>query len=62
MTQDNQKILNWLDGEKTKDKNDLEIEKRKFIEQIRKNKKEDLFQIPKKNTLWQKIRIMILGR
>lgn len=62
MTQDNQKILNWLDGEKTKDKNDLEIEKRKFIEQIRKNKKEDLFQIPKKITLWQKIRIMILGR
>jgi len=60
-TNRNQSILNWLEGEKLKDTKDIENTKRKYIEEIRNIKKEELFVIPKKLTLWQKIKILILG-
>lgn len=62
MTQENQKILNWLNKEQLKDKVELEINKKKFIQEIKKIKKEDIIKVPKKPSLWQKIKIMILGR
>lgn len=62
MTQENQKILNWLNKEQQKDKVELEINKKKFIQEIKKIKKEDIIKVPKKPSLWQKIKIMILGR
>ena len=62
MTQENQKILNWLNREQQKDKVELEINKKKFIQEIKKIKKEDIIKVPKKPSLWQKIKIMILGR
>ena len=62
MTQENQKILNWLNKEQKKDKVELEINKKKFIQEIKKLKKEDIIKVPKKPSLWQKIKIMILGR
>jgi len=52
----------------TFEKNDLDKlkklylrEKKLFIQQIKKIKKDDLFPKQKKLTLWQKIKILILG-
>jgi len=60
-TNKNQSTLNWLESEKLKDNKEIENTKRKYIEEIRNIKKEELFVIPKKLTLWQKIKILILG-
>ena len=60
-TNRNQSILNWLESEKLKDSKDIENTKRKYIEEIQNIKKEELFIIPKKLTLWQKIKILIWG-
>ncbi len=60
-TNRNQSILNWLESEKLKDNREIENTKKKYIEELRKIKKEELFVIPKKLTLWQKIKILILG-
>ena len=60
-TNRNQSILNWLESEKLKDTNNIENIKRKYIEEIRGIKKEELFRVPKKLTLWEKIKIIILG-
>ena len=60
-TDRNQSILNWLESEKLKDNKEIESTKKKYIEELRKIKKEELFTIPKKLTLWQKIKILILG-
>jgi hypothetical protein len=61
MSQRQEKILQWLNSEKAKDKKELEREKDNFIRQIKKLNKEDMFPEPKKMTLWQKIKILILG-
>ncbi len=61
MSQRTEKVLNWLTSERNKDQRELEREKNIFIEQIKKIKKDDLFPKPKKLTLWQKIKILILG-
>lgn len=60
-TNRNQSILNWLESEKLKDTKDIENTKRKYIEEIRGIKKEELFRVPKKLTLWQRIKILIMG-
>jgi hypothetical protein len=60
-TNRNQSILNWLESEKLKDNREIENTKKKYIDELRKIKKEELFTIPKKLTLWQKIKILILG-
>lgn len=59
--QQSQKMLNWLESERAKDKKQLESEKIKFAQQIKKLKKEDIFPKPKTLTLWQKIKILFLG-
>jgi hypothetical protein len=60
-TNRNQSILNWLESEKLKDTKDIENTKRKYIEEIRGIKKEELCKVPKKLTLWQRIKILIMG-
>jgi hypothetical protein len=60
-TNRNQSILNWLESEKLKDSKDIENVKRKYIQEIKGLKKEEMFQEPKKLTLWQKIKILVLG-
>lgn len=60
-TPQNQRILNWLESEQKKDKKELEAQKRIFAEQVKKLKKEDMFRKPKKLTLWQKLKMIILG-
>lgn len=60
-TDRNQTILNWLDSEKKKDVREVENVKQKYIQEIKKFKKEEMFPIPKKLTLWKKIKILLLG-
>jgi hypothetical protein len=60
-TNRNQSILNWLESEKLKDSKDIENIKRKYIQEIKGLKKEEMFQEPKKLTLWQKIKILLSG-
>lgn len=61
MSQRAEKILNWLKSERNKDTKELEKEKQLFIQQIKKIKKEEIFPKPKKLTLWQRIKVTILG-
>lgn len=58
----NQKALIWLTREKTKDDKGLELDKKKIIQEIRKLQKTDLIQLPKKLSLWQRIKIILLGQ
>ena len=60
MTREN-KILNWLNSEKKKDEIEIANYKKKVIEEMKGFQKGDFFKKPKKLTLWQKIKIMILG-
>lgn len=54
--------LDWLEKEILKDKKELDFEKNKFIQQIKKLKKEELLpQKPKKLTLWQRIKKVLMG-
>jgi hypothetical protein len=59
MTQKNQHLLNWLNSQKLKDQKELEYEKNKIIREI---DKKDLFPTPKKLSLWQKIKVLIMGQ
>ena len=55
--QNDEKILEWLQKEKTKDYSFLLEEKRKFIDEIRKFRKKDIKNSDEiKLTLWQKIK------
>jgi hypothetical protein len=52
-------IQDWYNNEIEKDKLDLETEKKQFIEEIKKIKKEEIFPKPKteeKLTLWKRIK------
>jgi len=56
-SQNNTKMLDWLEKEKQKDNAELLADKRKFIEEIRKFRKADLTNSDEiKLTLWQKIK------
>ena len=57
-------MQDWLKNEINKDKKELELEKFKFLNEIKQFKKEEI--IPKKTkevklTLWQKLKKMLLG-
>ena len=53
---------NWLERMKDKDKRELENEKNSLINDIKKIKKEDIVPPPpKKLTLWQKLKRVLLG-
>ena len=58
----NQKLLKWLENEQLKDKNELDIEKRNLINQLKRLKKEDVLpEKPKNLTLWQRIKKELMG-
>jgi hypothetical protein len=61
-TDRSQQLLNWLNSEKLKDQRELDNTKKKLISDIKKINKEEMFPKPKKLTLWQKIKIILLGR
>lgn len=57
-----QKILNWLEREKIKDKIQLDKSKMDIVNQLKGINKEQLFvQSTTKKTLWQRIRKAIWG-
>lgn len=60
-TDTSQRMLNWLENEKKKDDLAEKSYKNKILQEIKQFKKEELFPIPKKLTLWQKIKILVLG-
>jgi hypothetical protein len=51
-----QKQLESLNSLRNKLNNELDIEKKRTAESLKKIKKDDLFPKPKKLTLWQRIR------
>ncbi len=56
------KELEKLNKKKIKDFIDLETEKEKFIKEITKHKKEDIIpKPPKKLTLWERIKKVLMG-
>jgi hypothetical protein len=55
-----EKLLNWLKSEKSKDQTELDSEKKRFANQLLKLKKEDLFN-NKKESLWTKIKNLLWG-
>jgi hypothetical protein len=51
-----------LENEQLKDKNELDIEKRNLINQLKRLKKEDVLpEKPKNLTLWQRIKKVLMG-
>lgn len=56
-----QRMLNWLESEKKRDNLEEKSYKNKILKEIKQFKKEEFFPVPKKLTLWQKIKILILG-
>jgi hypothetical protein len=48
-------------SEERKDATQVEQIKQSYIREIKKIKKEEMFPLPKKLTLWQKIKILLLG-
>ena len=57
-----QKILNWYNNETKKDKQELDIEKDEFIRKIKGMKKDEIVnQKPKKMTLWERIRKVLIN-
>jgi hypothetical protein len=54
-------MLNWLENEKKRDNLEEKSYKNKILKEIKSLNKNELFSIPKKITLWQKIKIIVLG-
>jgi|LakMenEpi03Aug12_release.lakeMendotaPanAssembly.Ray.scaffolds.fasta_scaffold416492_2 hypothetical protein len=55
------KRLQWFQNEITKDKQELEKEKLKFIQQIKKTKKEEIVPKKKKVSIWKIILRLFTG-
>lgn len=56
-----QRMLNWLENEKKRDDLEEKSYKNKIVREIKQFKKEEFFPVPKELTLWQKIKILVLG-
>jgi hypothetical protein len=57
-----QKTLNWYSNEKKKDNKELDIEKNEFIRKIKGISKDEIInQKPKKITLWERIRKVLIN-
>jgi hypothetical protein len=61
-TDTSQRLLNMLKSEERKDSQQVEQIKKSYIKEISKMSKEDLFPKPKKLTIWQKIKVILLGK
>ena len=55
-----QRLLDWLNKEKTKDDVEIEKYKKDLVYKFQKLKKEDLFK-KEKPTLWKRLKKMIWG-
>jgi hypothetical protein len=61
-TDTSQRLLNMLKSEERKDSQQVEQIKKSYIKEISKMNKEDLFPKPKKLTIWEKIKVILLGK
>ena len=64
MKQREQQILKWLQNEQKKDELEVKSNKQKIINELKSIKKEDMFKKEQeivKLTLWQRIKITLLG-
>jgi protein tyrosine/serine phosphatase len=57
------KILDWYHNEVIKDSAELESQKKKFIDNIKRTSKDIVFEElkPKKYTLWQRIKKVLMN-
>ncbi len=55
--------IDWLNKQIEKDKNELETDKLKFINEIKNTKKENIITTPKKEklTIWQRLKKVLMG-
>lgn len=60
-TNQSQKLLRMMESEERKDSQQVEKIKQTYIKEISKLKKEEMFPLPKKLSLWKKIKILLLG-
>jgi hypothetical protein len=54
-----EETMEWLLNEIKKDKETLEKEKNKFIQEIKGMKKDEIIPKPKKQTLWKRIKTVL---
>lgn len=54
-------MLNWLESEKRKDDLEEQQSKKKIIAEIKTLDKQEIFKKKEKPSLWQKLKIIILG-
>jgi hypothetical protein len=54
-----EETMEWLLNEIKKDQETLEKEKNKFIQEIKKIKKEEIIPKPKKQTIWNRIKTVL---
>ncbi len=55
-------IQGWFNNEIERDKKDLENEKKRFLNEIKNLKKEDIFHVQQKRlTLWERIKKVLMG-
>jgi ribosomal protein L11 len=55
------RALKMVESEERKDSQQVEKIKQSYIKEISEIKKEDMFPLPKKLSLWKKIKILLLG-
>ncbi len=56
-----QRELKKVQSEERKDSQQVEKIKQSYISEIKKIKREEMFPIPKKLSLWKRIKIVLLG-
>jgi hypothetical protein len=62
MTKKKSKIVKWFNDEVNKDQIELNKQKEDFIQEIKKLKKQDILpEKPKKLTLWNRIKKVLMG-
>lgn len=54
-----EKMLNWLEKEKVKDRKELEKSKQKFIREILSEK--EVIKKPEKLSIWKRLRKVLIG-
>ena len=56
-----QRAMRMVESEERKDSQQVETIKQSYIKEIKKIKREEMFPVPKKISLWKRIKILLLG-
>lgn len=60
-TAQSHRLMKMIESEERKDSNQVEKIKQSYIKEISKIKKEEMFPLPKKISLWTKLKLLLLG-